>query len=175
MKQNFVLALSSFYVKENLPVLLNLLRDLLPGSSIPLSYELLLNINEENSDFIVSWFRYITSTQIRQQEGYYSSIISAYDCGSVQEFCAKTVEPMGIDCEQLQIMAFAEAMGVQIRIIYVDGYNANSLPNHEDYPSTGAGTSSSAAASSSVDDFHSDEPQVALVFINGHYDIIYRC
>ena len=39
----------------------------------------------------------------------------------MEAYCKKEVEPMGKECEQVQIIALTEYMGVGVRIDYLDG------------------------------------------------------
>lgn len=41
--------------------------------------------------------------------------------GDMARFCSQEVEAMGRECEQVQVMALAEALGVQVEIEYLDG------------------------------------------------------
>jgi ubiquitin thioesterase protein OTUB1 len=39
----------------------------------------------------------------------------------MQGFCAREVEPMGVECEHVQIAALTDMIGVRVDIEYVDG------------------------------------------------------
>lgn len=39
----------------------------------------------------------------------------------MDDFCAREVEPVGKECEELQIMALMRALGVRVHIEYLDG------------------------------------------------------
>lgn len=39
----------------------------------------------------------------------------------VYAFCTAEVEPMGKECEQLQIIALSEYLGISVEIAYLDG------------------------------------------------------
>mmetsp|Transcript_7249 Transcript_7249/g.13326 ORF Transcript_7249/g.13326 Transcript_7249/m.13326 type:complete len:124 (+) Transcript_7249:810-1181(+) len=42
-------------------------------------------------------------------------------CLDIVTFCAREVEPMGRECEQIHIIALCEALGVSVAIEYLDG------------------------------------------------------
>jgi ubiquitin thioesterase protein OTUB1 len=39
----------------------------------------------------------------------------------MQEFCAREVEPMGVECEHVQIAALTDMIGLRVDIEYLDG------------------------------------------------------
>jgi ubiquitin thioesterase protein OTUB1 len=75
----------------------------------------------------------------------------------IASFCAREVEPMGRECEQLQIIALCEFLGAKVKIEYLDGEPFDGHLNAVD-----------------VNMDSSDTPAVTLLFRPGHYDILYK-
>ncbi len=84
-------------------------------------------------------------------EGIYSDIAT---------FCEKEVEPMGKECEQVQITALTTYLKIQVGIIYVDGSQADGdeLTTHA-FP----GENSVGIV------------PVILLYRPGHYDLLSAC
>lgn len=75
----------------------------------------------------------------------------------VDQFCRQEVEPMGKECEQVQIIALCEALGVGVTIEYLDGAPLDGTPPRlscvkipTDLPSS-----------------------ITLLYRPGHYDLLY--
>jgi len=49
------------------------------------------------------------------------SFLSFCSYSDMNDFCAREVEPVGKECEQVQIMALMRALGVRVHIEYLDG------------------------------------------------------
>jgi len=73
-------------------------------------------------------------------------------CLDIVTFCAREVEPMGRECEQIHIIALCEALGVSVAIEYLDG-------------------SSGPLACLTLPEGR--EPAITLLYRPGHYDILY--
>jgi hypothetical protein len=50
----------------------------------------------------------------------------------VESYCKREVEPMGKECEQLQVIALTEYLGVTVRIEYLDGRYARPFVRIDD-------------------------------------------
>jgi len=71
---------------------------------------------------------------------------------SLKEYCAKEVEPLEKEVEEMEVMALASAFDVGLRIEHMD---ASAGPvNHHDLP-------------------HGASPHVFMLYRPGHYDLIY--
>ena len=73
-------------------------------------------------------------------------------------YCEREVEPMGRECEQVQIIALADYLGCRVQIHYLDGHpfdEAKGLTVHRFPHEGGSG------------------PLVSLLYRPGHYDILY--
>lgn len=77
----------------------------------------------------------------------------------IQHFCASQVEPMTAECEDVQVMALAEAMHCQVSIEYLDGHG---------------GTDSGNSLSRHVFGPNECLYKINLLYRPGHYDILYQ-
>jgi ubiquitin thioesterase protein OTUB1 len=59
--------------------------------------------------------------KMRSEEERFTPFISDSAFTNMEAYCKKEVEPMGKECEQVQIIALTEYMGVGVRIDYLDG------------------------------------------------------
>jgi ubiquitin thioesterase protein OTUB1 len=75
---------------------------------------------------------------------------------SVDEFCAKEVEPMGKECDQVQIIALTEYFGARVFAEYLDAGGADATLAHE----------FGAAESGALCTMH-------LLYRPSHYDVLY--
>lgn len=89
----------------------------------------------------------------------------------LKQFCKSSVEPMGEESDQVHIIALTDALGVAIRIVYLDRSscdNGSVSVNHHDFVPV---TSDLANANSSLE---TNNPFITLLYRPGHYDILYR-
>ena len=62
-----------------------------------------------------------SSGKMRSEEERFAPFILDSTFTNMEAYCKKEVEPMGKECEQVQIIALTEYMGVGVRIDYLDG------------------------------------------------------
>lgn len=116
-----------------------------------------------------TWFmRILTASSLKQHaDGFLPFIedIVLYN-NDIGDYCAKEVEPMGKECEQVQIMALLEALhGVEISIEYLDGRPFDGHPPHMDLRSNIPPNDVSGSPTRMV---------VSLLYRPGHYDVLYQ-
>ena len=70
-------------------------------------------------------------------------------------FSHQEVEPMAKESDQIHIIALTDALGVCVRVVYMDR-GGNQSVNHHDIPEDGS------------------RPLVNLLYRPGHYDILYQ-
>lgn len=90
------------------------------------------------------------------------------DGADMSEFCRREVEPMGVECDHVQIAALTEFLSIRVNIMYLDNRlrsDAYSDPVVVEFPQV------------QEDGAHSDIiscfPPVNLLYRPGHYDILY--
>lgn len=109
------------------------------------------------SDYIVVYFRLITSGYLQQNAETYSNFIVG--ASSIVDFCKTEVEPMYKESDHIHVVAVTSALQVCTRIVYMDrGSSAdNSLTVH-DFPEQDSPT----------------KPKIHLLYRPGHYDVLYK-
>lgn len=94
------------------------------------------------------------------------------------QFCKASVEPMGEESDHIHITALSDALGVPIRVVYLDRSScdaANPTVNYHDFiPSSNP----RGAISEQQDSIESSarqqtKPFITLLYRPGHYDILY--
>ncbi|KAK8916115.1 Ubiquitin thioesterase otubain-like [Platanthera zijinensis] len=142
------------------------LESVLQGKETSISTEELLSRSRDQfvSDYVVMFFRFVTSGEIRKRAEFFEPFITGLTNTSVEQFCKSSVEPMGEECDHVHIIALSDALGVAIRVVYLDRSSCDNGPvavNHHDFiPAASADGST--------------EPFVTLLYRPGHYDILYR-
>jgi len=74
----------------------------------------------------------------------------------INDFCRRQVEPMGCECESVQVIALCEALEIPVRIEYLDG---SELENGQ--------------VSKHTIPEDAEEVTVTLLYRPGHYDLLY--
>jgi len=156
--------------EDFLNMLLELVQELPTG--VTTRESLLAAFQEEggNADYYTWYMRLLTAGSMKRDEARYAAFID--DGSSLHQYCLREVEPMGKECEQLQIVALTEFLRVKVSIQYLDGRSfdaATGLDVHV-FPSAsdeagGAEGGAGAVASST--------PTVHLLYRPGHYDVLY--
>jgi ubiquitin thioesterase protein OTUB1 len=146
-------------------------------------------MNEENSisDYCTWYLRLITATYIKQDTDRFLPFILSlsYDNNNndtivcdVNQFCSKYIEPMGQECEHVQVLALAEAFQIHVRIEYLDGRSFTISPSTTTNSSNNNRNNNIDTKSNSVY-CHQFGPetspiQITLLYRPGHYDILYK-
>jgi len=125
------------------------------------------------SNYVVMFLRFVTTGEIRRRSDFYEPFILGISDSSVDQFCKTAVEPMGAESDQVQIIALSDALGVPIRVVYLDGSTTSLEVNHHDFIPTlqDEKTQSNEGSESKIN--QSPEPFVTLLYRPGHYDILY--
>ncbi|CAG0923276.1 unnamed protein product [Notodromas monacha] len=71
------------------------------------------------SDSIVAYLRLITAAHIKLDSEYYTSFYK-WDKKTLDAFCAREVEPMNIEADDIQMTALAVRFGIAIRVEYLE-------------------------------------------------------
>ncbi|CAN4106399.1 unnamed protein product [Withania somnifera] len=112
------------------------------------------------------FFRFVTSAEIKKRSKFFEPFILGLTNASVEQFCKSAVEPMGEESDHVQITALSDALGVPIRVMYLDRSSCenNSINvNHHDFIPTDGEVGNSMATS----------PSITLLYRPGHYDMLY--
>lgn len=116
--------------------------------------ELLKTFQDEGlSNYIVVYLRLLTSAQLQKKSDFFENFIEGGR--TVKEFCSQEVEPMAKESDHIHIIALTDALGVCVRVVYMDRGGDSSVNLH-DFPEDGS------------------TPLVTLLYRPGHYDILYQ-
>lgn len=109
---------------------------------------------QATSDYIVVYFRLITSGYLQKNADTFSNFIVG-DM-SVLDFCKTEVEPMFKESDHIHVVAITSALQVCSRIIYMDRGSADTVNAH-DFPEQDP----------------PKKPRIHLLYRPGHYDVLY--
>ncbi|KAH7700003.1 Protein OTUB-1 [Aphelenchoides avenae] len=112
------------------------------------------NLNETVANYYVAFLRLITSGYLREHEAEYAGFIEGGR--TIDQFCKDEIEPMWKECDHICIIALVNAMGVSIRVEYMDQTQAPNGGWHYDI-----------SADSSA-------PKLFFLYRPGHYDLLYK-
>ncbi|XP_045814397.1 OVARIAN TUMOR DOMAIN-containing deubiquitinating enzyme 1 [Trifolium pratense] len=148
------------------------LEDVIQGKEISISpEELVLRSRDQSvSDYVVMFFRFVTSAEIQKRSEFFEPFIMGLSNTTVEQFCKSAVEPMGEESDHVHITAISDALGIPIRVVYLDRSSCDTggvSVNHHDFIPA-AGDLPSARGSSDK-----NNPFITLLYRPGHYDILY--
>eukprot|EP00850_Spirogloea_muscicola_P018266 SM000165S02227 [mRNA] locus=s165:251891:254249:- [translate_table: standard] len=121
------------------------------------------------SNYVVIFLRFVTSCEIQARAEFFEPFILGLTGMDVLKFCRGSVEPMGEESDHVQITALTDALGVPVRVEYLDRSSTGTSMNladtnhHDFFPLPKEGQSCST----------SSQPLVHLLYRPGHYDILY--
>ncbi|KAJ3065413.1 OTU domain, ubiquitin aldehyde binding [Podochytrium sp. JEL0797] len=116
---------------------------------------------EYTSDTIVCYLRLVTAGLLKKEADLYEAfILDSYP--TLNDFIANQVEPMGIESDQIHIVAMSNALGVTINVANLDSSDAD-LNFHDITPMMPLELKEGKGA----------QPVVNLLYRPGHYDIVY--
>ncbi|KAG7029138.1 Ubiquitin thioesterase otubain-like protein [Cucurbita argyrosperma subsp. argyrosperma] len=133
--------------------------------------ELVLRSRDQSiSDYVVMFFRFVTSGEIQKRSEFFEPFIMGLTHGTVDQFCKSAVEPMGEESDHVHIIALSDALGVPIRVLYLDRSSCDSggiSVNHHDFVPASSDVSGVSVGS------EIKIPFITLLYRPGHYDILY--
>lgn len=124
-------------------------------------------MNQENhtSDYCTWYMRVLTATHLKSDPGrFLPFLIEEHPGMDIQQFCQREVEPMGKECEMVQALALAEALGVTVQIEYLDG---------KQQQQDGQGGELTHHIVGKQTDPGKENLFLTLLYRPGHYDILY--
>ncbi|CAG7660278.1 unnamed protein product [Allacma fusca] len=126
--------------------------DVLDKAAEGLAANELLKLFQEQSlaDYLVVYLRILTSAELRKSAEFYSNFIEGDR--TLEEFCQLEVEPMYKESDHIHITALTTALGVGVKVIYMD----RGLGGQHEFP-----------------DPENIAPAIYLLYRPGHYDILY--
>ncbi|XP_017485536.1 PREDICTED: ubiquitin thioesterase otubain-like [Rhagoletis zephyria] len=121
------------------------------GSTESMGEELHKVFNEQGySDYVVVYLRLLTSGKLQEEADFYQHFIEGNF--TIEEFRHQEVEPMYKESDHIHIIALCTALGVGVRVEYMD--RGDTHVKAHDFP-------------------EGSTPKVFLIYRPGHYDILY--
>ncbi|XP_059633437.1 OVARIAN TUMOR DOMAIN-containing deubiquitinating enzyme 1 isoform X2 [Cornus florida] len=180
------LGYADFTFEDFFSLFLEQLESVLRGNEASISHDELLQRSRDQSisDYVVMFFRFVTSGEIRKRAEFFEPFILGLTNVTVEQFCKTSVEPMGEESDHVHITALSDALGVPVRVVYLDRSscdNGGVSVNHHDFiPAIGNATVGGSecingGGSESVNGGGSEsvKPFINLLYRPGHYDILY--
>jgi len=157
---------AEFTFEDFLVIFVEQLQSVIQGRETSISLETLIERCRDQyvSNYVVMFFRFVTSGEIRRRTDFFEPFILGMSGMNVVQFCRSAVEPMGEESDHVHITALSDALGVPVRVVYLDrSGDTDDKPaevNHHDFIPVGS-------PQTTVDPF------VVLLYRPGHYDILY--
>ncbi|GJN15600.1 hypothetical protein PR202_gb02526 [Eleusine coracana subsp. coracana] len=164
-----------FTFEDFFSIFIELLENVLQGHETSIGPEELLERTRDDnvSDYAVMFFRFVTSGEIQRRAEFFEPFISGLTNSTVAQFCKVSVEPMGEESDHVHIIALSDALGVPIRVMYLDRSSCDSgnlSVNHHDFiPAANSSEGDAAMSSTNA----AEKPYITLLYRPGHYDILY--
>ncbi|KAH9329213.1 hypothetical protein KI387_001321, partial [Taxus chinensis] len=117
------LGYQEFTFEDFFQLFIDQLESVLPGSESSTSIDTLLEKSRDQlvSNYIVMFLRFVTAGEIRRRAEFFEPfIVGVSSSSSVEQFCKTSVEPMGEESDHVHIIALSDALGVPIRVMYLD-------------------------------------------------------
>ncbi|XP_050225241.1 OVARIAN TUMOR DOMAIN-containing deubiquitinating enzyme 1 [Mercurialis annua] len=162
-----------FTFEDFFSLFLEQLDNVLPGSETSISHDELVDRcrDQSVSDYVVMFFRFVTSGEIKRRSDFFEPFILGLTNTTVEQFCKSSVEPMGEESDHVHITALSDALGVAIRVMYLDRSSCDTggvSVNHHDFLPAAGNLPNPTSDGSTIKD-----PFITLLYRPGHYDILY--
>ncbi|XP_028110374.1 ubiquitin thioesterase otubain-like isoform X2 [Camellia sinensis] len=167
------LGYADFTFEDFFALFLEQLESVLQGNEASISHDELMQRSRDQSisDYVVMFFRFVTSGEIRKRSEFFEPFILGLTNTTVEQFCKSSVEPMGEESDHVHITAVSDALGVPIRVVYLDRSSCDtgccrvksltiSFSCYSVIPHCTSGGSET-------------KPFINLLYRPGHYDILY--
>ncbi|XP_027153135.1 ubiquitin thioesterase otubain-like [Coffea eugenioides] len=167
------LGYAEFTFEDFFALFLEQLDCVIQGSETSISLDELVQRSRDQSisDYVVMFFRFVTSGEIRKRSEFFEPFILGLTSASVEQFCKSAVEPMGEESDHVHITALSDALGVPIRVVYLDRSSCDngsvSVNHHDFHPVSNDLPSAKRGGAEAIDPF------ITLLYRPGHYDILY--
>ncbi|KAI8032501.1 Ubiquitin thioesterase otubain-like [Camellia lanceoleosa] len=166
------LGYADFTFEDFFALFLEQLESVLQGNEASISHDELIQRSRDQSisDYVVMFFRFVTSGEIRKRSEFFEPFILGLTNTTVEQFCKSSVEPMGEESDHVHITAVSDALGVPIRVVYLDRSSCDtggvSVNHHDFIPAISDAPSGTSGGSET-------KPFINLLYRPGHYDILY--
>lgn len=118
-------------------------------------------IDEYTSNMALMLLRLLTSAHIRSNPDDYLAFIELgpQDANSIEKWCERCVDAVGVDADQVQLIALAKTLGILIVVANLGGGQDSEDLQVNEF------------------DFRVDnmkDPRICLLYRPGHYDLLYK-
>lgn len=116
--------------------------------------------DEYTSNMALMLLRLLTSAHIRSNQDDFSAFIefAPQDANNIEKWCERSVDSVGVDADQVQLIALAKALQIEIVVANL-----------------GSGLVSQDLQVTEFDFKHnSSDPVIHLLYRPGHYDLLYK-
>ncbi|PON91786.1 Ubiquitin thioesterase Otubain [Trema orientale] len=162
------LGYAEFTFEDFFALFLEQLESVLQGNETSMSHDELLSRSRDQS--ISDYGEFVTSGEIRKRSEFFDPFVLGLTNGTVEQFCKSSVEPMGEESDHVHITALSDALGVPIRVVYLDRSSCDTggvSVNHHDFVPVGGDNPNASGSSETA------RPFITLLYRPGHYDILY--
>ncbi|XWS68737.1 hypothetical protein CRYUN_Cryun04dG0117400 [Craigia yunnanensis] len=105
------LGYADFTFEDFFALFLEQLDSVLQGNEDSISQdELIMSRDQSISDYVVMFFRFVTSGEIRKRSQFFEPFILGLISATVEQFCKSSVEPMGEESDLVHIMALSDVL-----------------------------------------------------------------
>jgi len=119
-------------------------------ASMKTSDELLCRLSDPGiANYVVCWMRLVASAELQKQPDFYINFLP--NVASVQDFCRREVEPLGVDIDHVVITALSTGLETAVRVACLER----------------------RPGKAQIIDFFGENAKINLMFRPGHYDILY--
>jgi ubiquitin thioesterase protein OTUB1 len=108
----------------------------------------------DSAEYYTWYMRLLTSAHLKLNAGRFEPYLTGH--ADVASFCAAEVEPAGKECEQVQVIALAEALGVRVSVVYLDGHDEGGKFTEHVFGPEGAAIG------------------ISMLYRPGHYDLLFK-
>ena len=124
---------------------------------------------EDVSNYIIFLLRIITSGEVGRRAEFFAPFILGLADMDVDEFCKRCIDPMGEESDHVHLVALSDALGVPIRVVYLDR-SMGALVSHTEGDEVKVDTHDFIPESCAP----GTQPRIHLLYRPGHYDVLYK-
>lgn len=110
--------------------------------------------DQGSSDYAVCYMRILTSAYLQSNSDFFQAFVEGGK--TMKDYCTQEVEPMYRESDHMHITAITTALGVPVRVEYMDR-GEGGVVNHHDFPEDSP-----------------KPPVMHILYRPGHYDLLYR-
>ena len=119
-------------------------------------------LDQTGSSYMIMLLRLVTSGELRLRAEHFAPFVEGMADGmAVDAFCQAHVEPLGEESDHIQAIALTDALGVAVRVVYLDA-TPGPLAQHDFVPEWAGAPA-----------LEGGRPPVVVLYRPGHFDVLY--